>query len=402
MKRFVVVENPPKSRAVPAFRPVVFTRGRARRNVMPMTATTALNPRSGLRIGSAAWLEKAGSYKSRTKARIKRAKNAWKFKKITKKKSAGVPRASRRRGNANRGGSKMATAKQRAAQRKFVARFAGKKSRKKRGRRARQNKRGRPLSGRSYRPTLPKGPLRVIVKTVKRKYKKSLSRASRAGKKAAKKRRKTAARRGRARAKKNPVYTVFNNGRRRGKRLSASRARAMSMKRWHGKRKSTRRRRSRRNFGGGIISAFKSALSMRTAKSGLAVLAGAVVATGAPSLFGSWNSGYAGIGLSILTAAAAAVAAGKFAPAYATEVASGGIVVVGLRLVAQFLPKALSWQSAVSGVQAGFLLPARNASARSGVGGYLPPPPGAVSLVGRGRVSGFARAAGEGFKSPRI
>jgi hypothetical protein len=90
------------------------------------------------------------------------------------------------------------------------------------------------------------------------------------------------------------------------------------------------------------------------------------------------------------------------APAFLTEVASGGIVVVGLRLVAQFLPKALSWQSAVSGVQAGFLLPARNASARSGVGGYLPPPPGAVSLVGRGRVSGFARAAGEGFKSPRI
>jgi len=282
MKRFVVVENPPKSRAVPAFRPVVFTRGKARRNfapsqvttalnrpgrrkarrnVIPALATTALNPRSRRpRLGPVA---------SALRSALGRRK------KITKRKLAGGPRVkNRRRGNANAGGSKMATAKQRAAQRKFIARFAGKKSRKKKGRRARQNKRGRPLSGRSYRPTLPKGPLRVIVKTVKRKYKKSLSRASKAGRKAAKKRRKSATRRPRSRAKKNPVYTVFNNGRRRGKRLSASRARAMSMKRWHGKRKSTRRR-ARRNFGGGIISAFKSALSMRTAKSGLAVLANA-------------------------------------------------------------------------------------------------------------------------------
>lgn len=392
MKRFVVVENPPKSRAVPAFRPVVFTSGRARRNVMPMAVTTALNRPS--------WKKARRNVMpmAATTALNPRGK---KRKKFTRKKLAGGPRVkNRRRGNANAGGSKMATAKQRAAQRKFVARFAGKKSRKKKGRRARQNKRGRPLSGRSYRPTLPKGPLRVIVKTVKAKYRKATGRASVAGRKAAKKRRKAATRRPRSRASKNPVYTVFNNGRRRGRKLSASRARAMSMKRWHGG--GRKRRRARRNFGGGIISAFKSALSMRTAKSGLAVLVGAVVATGAPSLFGSYNQGWMGIGLSILTAAGAAAAATMVAPAFLTEVASGGIVVVGLRLVAQFLPKALSWQSAVSGVQAGFLLPARNGSGRSGVGGYLPPPPGAVSLVGRGRVSGFARAAGEGFKSPRI
>lgn len=290
----------------------------------------------------------------------------------------------------------MASAKQRRARASFVRKFAGKKSH--RRRKASRNRRGRPLSGRTYRPTLPKGPLKVIVSTVRRKYEKAKRRAGKAKRKGAKRK---ASRKGnrRSRASKNPVYTAFNRGGRRKRRLSSNRARAMSMKRWH---RNKGKRRARRNFGGGILASLKSALSMTTAKAGLAVLAGAVVATGAPSLFGTWNQGWTGIGLSILTAAGAAVAAKYVAPGFMTEIASGGIVVVGLRLVAQFLPKALSWQSAVSGVQAGFLLPAGNRSGRAGVGGYLPPPPGAISLVGRGRVSGFARAAGEGFKSPRI
>ncbi len=471
MKRFVVVENPPKSRrSVPAFRPVVFTRGAGtrgsgvRRNVMPMAATTSLNG-SGLRIGNdfrsrtrkrkgpVGWSRKSGRLTARQASRLshgkclasgvrgakcrtrstkrslrrstrdrrraggirgrevqahKRALTGYggsmgsfqtnprrgRRRKFKRKSASGSRARNRRRGNANAGGSRMATTRKRT-RRAFVAK---RNSRKSKGRRVRRNKRGRPLSGRSYRPTLSKGPLRVIVKQVKAKYKKATSRKRR---KTTKGRRKGGSRK-RSRAKRNPVYTVFN-GRKRGRKLSAGRARAMSMKRWHGKGRKNKggRRRARRNFGGGIVSALKSALSVKTAKSGLAVLVGAIVATGAPSLFGTWNSGWAGIGLSILTAAGAAAAATFVAPAFLTEVASGGIVVVGLRLVAQFVPKALSWQSALKGTAAGFLIPA-NGSGRSGVGGYLPPPPGAVSLVGRGRVSGFARAAGEGFKSPRI
>lgn len=486
MKRFVVVENPPRgargARGIPAFRPVVFSRKRgarnsvsystsslpattalnrprkrSRRNVLPIAPTTALNrPRL-----SRSQIEKLGYRQCLTASAGRRFKSAPRCRtKVAKKISAAAKKSQRlanlmkarqaqadkraltgygdamgaiqtnsgrrrvrvvpifsvnsrsrkrsgvssRRGHPRKhGGRKMATAKQLAARRLFAKRAKSGVWKKRTRRKARRNTRGVPFSGKRYRPSLPRsGGIKVVVKAVRRKYRKALrkSRAHRA-------RAGIARPKNRRKAKKNPVYTVFNPRRKRRKarrnrrRLSSGRARSLAMRRWHSSKGRRRgRRRARRNFGGGILASLKSALSLGTVKAGLAVLAGAVVATGAPSLLASWNTGWTGMGLSVLAAAGAAVAAKFFAPALFTEVASGGIVVVGLRLVAQFMPRALSW-----GTMSGFLLPATNQSGRSGVGrvaGYLPPPPGAVSLVGRGRVSGFARAAGEGFKSPRI
>jgi hypothetical protein len=271
----------------------------------------------------------------------------------------------------------MATAKQLAARRLFAARARAGKFKKNGGKRrkTRRNRRGAPLSGGVYRPSLPKGPLSRVVRVVKKKYKTFSKKVLR---RAAPKKRKA---RKNGRARRNAIYTLYNKPKRRKSRrarsnyaqfvpttlfnrggrkkrrkarkngrLSSSRARAMAKARWSGKRKRSSRkgRRARRNFGGSFMAKLKSSFSMETAKSGLAVLAGAVAATGAPSLLGSWNDGYLGLGLTIAAAGLAGVAAAYLAPKYVTEVASGGIVVVGLKLAMQFAPKALVW-SAVTG-----------------------------------------------------
>lgn len=278
----------------------------------------------------------------------------------------------------------MATAAQRAWRKKFAKLYGGKKSSRKR-RKAHRNKRGTPLSGKIYRPSLSrKGGLRSMKRRLGKQYKKAIRKAASIA------RRKSSGRR--RKAANNPVYTVFNR-RRRKSGMSSRKARSMAMKRWHGK-----RRRAHRNPD--ILGGLKRAASMDTVQQGLAVLAGAVVATGAPSLLPTWNQGWSGLFLSLAAAGVAGVAASFLAPRFLTPIAAGGVVVVGLRLVAQFAPRALVWAAPGAGAQAGFLLPATRA--RSGIGGYLNPPPGAISLAGKGRVSGFARAAGEGFRSPRV
>lgn len=284
----------------------------------------------------------------------------------------------------------MATAKQRAyiaffkAKRKagWTARSIGAAWRKSHGgSKARRNKSGRPLSGRKFRPALPKGPLSAVVTGAERSFR----RASAAVVKRVKRRK------GKKSYKKNSSH------------LSSARARSMAKRRW--KKGGSKKKRYSRNVGGmsirSIFSKFKSALTAKTAKAGLAVLAGAIAATGAPSLIPSWNVGWYGVGLSILAAAFAGVAATFVSPALLTDVASGGVVIVGLRLVGQFMPRLLRWsQNGVMAGMSGFLPPPRRGVALPGgaVAGYLPAP---AAIAGKGRL-GFARAAGESFKRSRI
>lgn len=257
-------------------------------------------------------------------------------------------------------------------------------------RRARRNKRGVPLSGKRFRPSLPahRGP-GVAAKVAKRKYVRAHARLM-ASMPTRRKRRK--GRKGR-KARRNSGFSM-------NRPFTRRTARAAARKRWRGSRRVARRRGRRkgfRNTGRGIISAVKSIftrpISSATVKLGLGVLAGAVVATGAPSLLPAWNSGWAGLALSVLTAGAAAAVAARVAPSFAASVAAGGLVVVGLRLVGQFAPRALRWNG---GAVAGYL------PAPGRVAGYLPTPGGRrlAGLGGGGR--SMVRAGGESFRSPKF
>ncbi len=345
-------------------------RRKVRRNVASMPMYAAFNRRHARRNVASIPVNTSFNRPKRKRSRLRSLFTS----RISRSRVGPRIKSSRGR-SAKNGGRTMATAKQLAARRLFAARArAGsfKKNGRKGRRKARRNQNGAPLSGGVYRPSLPKGPLSLIVRKVKKKYKsfskKVLARAT-PKKRKAKKVRKN------GRARRNAIYTLYNKPRKRrarrnyaqfvpttlfnrprkrkarkNGRLSSRRARAMAKARWSGKRKRSSRkgRRARRNFGGGLMAKLKSSFSMDTAKSGLAVLAGAIAATGAPSLLGSWNDGYLGLGLTIAAAGLAGVAAAYLAPKYVTEVASGGIVVVGLKLAMQFAPKALVW-SAVTG-----------------------------------------------------
>lgn len=492
MKRFVVVENPPKgrgARSVPAFRPVVFSPVSRNKGKLTKKQIENLPYRSCISVAGSRRFKKAprcrtmkqrkqisASGKARRLAGLAKARAVMAGKRVLtgygsstgsfqtnrrgrrnatffpttllnrggkKRKKArhnatffpsallntgrsrlrsifiaksrrksGSSTKSRRGGSANTGGRKMATAKQKAWRAEFARRARtgtlnrGRKHKK--NRRTSRNKQGKALSGKVYRPSLPAR--RKVMKVI-RKFRSSWKKAHK--RRPAKKARKN-------RARRNPVYTVYNRprkarknrcGRKNTGRLTSARARAMSMRRWHkksGKRKKGRKngRRARRNFGGGFVAKLKEAFNLATVTSGLAVLAGAVVATGAPSLLGSWNSGWTGIGLSIAAAGLAGVLATYVAPKYLTEVASGGIVVVGLRLVSQFVPSALMWSSATGGA----LIGKGKTAGYYGVGrgtasGFLPPARGMGAIttrLNRGSVSGLigggAHAAGEGFR----
>lgn len=154
---------------------------------------------------------------------------------------------------------------------------------------------------------------------------------------------------------------------------------------------------------------FSQAVSVDTAKVGLAVLGGAAVATGAPTLAGSWNQGWLGLGLSLVSAAIAGVATAAVAPALAAHVAAGGITVVGLRLVAQFVPRALHWAAPKAAAVAGFVeAPRTTMTARpASVAGYVSAPPAPARVAGylppaavSGRLSGHG--AREEFKTKRF
>jgi hypothetical protein len=189
----------------------------------------------------------------------------------------------------------------------------------------------------------------------------------------------------------------------RKKRRKGGKARSNAMVRWYGKARKNRRRVSRNPFGfkipsvGGVIGKLKEIVSLKTIKEGLAVLAGAVIASGAPSLLpSSWNTGYWGLGLSILAAGLGAVAVAMFAPQFLVPIAAGGLVAVGLRLVGTFAPRAMNWGSPSA------LAPATKA-------GYLNYSPGMSGFLQSSRVGGFLAprlqglsGSAEGFKVRKV
>lgn len=454
MKRYVVVENPKHagSRHVPAMRPVTLPEGASSNNVrgrseamkvVPIypgvstalnrgkkkkkgsrnVITTALNRKGGKRskgnvttafnavttaLGAVTTaLNRRSSVKRNT---ITTALNRRKSKRVASASSRSRGRTAKAKGGRK---SMATTAKQRAYRAFFKSRRKAGQSAKQIGaawrkghKSTRRNKSGRPLSGARFRPSLPKGPESAVTTRASVSYRKSAAiRAKQAARSAAAKGQKSSKKK--KKAKKNAFYTMYNRKKgRKGKGLSSSRARAMARKRWHGNR--GHKKNFRRNVGlSGLLANFKSVASLKTVQEGLAVLAGAVVATGAPSLLPTWNVGWMGVGLSLLTAALGAAVASMFMPALAVPIAAGGVVVVGLRLVAQFAPRALRW----SAPMAGFLEPYGGPGSVTGVGnlrGYLEPPPGARSVasphramagLGRlGRLGGGMRAGGESFK----
>jgi len=266
---------------------------------------------------------------------------------------------------------------------------ASKSFRSKGGKAAGRNPRGVPLSSKTgkYRPTVPKGPLKTVVRAVKRQYKKALTKASKIGRRKATKARRPspAARRPRPRPRPRPVTTAVQ-------------VRDRAYERWHAPEPRPRRHKKRAGSNPGFVDSVTGAVlrpvSRETLKQGAGVLAGAIVATGAPTLLPGWNAGYMGIGLSLLGAGLASAAAGFVLPELAASVAAGGVVVVGLRLVAQFVPRALRWAAPPP--------PAGTAGYRvrhGGVAGYLPAP--ASRPAARG-LPALVMRPNESFRSPRI
>lgn len=266
-------------------------------------------------------------------------------------------------------------------------RKAGRKS-------ARRNKKGIPLTGSHFRPKLPtSGGVVVVQQAAGESFKKARARRSYIkGAQTRRKKRRAAKASGKKRRK---------GGRKKASKNTAVRTRA---RRRYGK----HRRRASRNFGGGFLGTLKSIvmrpLTKDTLKLAGGVLAGAIVATGAPSLLPSWNVGWMGLGLSVLAAGGAAALAQRFAPASAGAVAAGGIVVVGLRLIGQFFPTALRWSA--SPVVAGFSRPGGGLA----LGGFQRPGGGNVlaglgasarTLTGGGN-RGLVSAGREVFRARRF
>jgi len=253
------------------------------------------------------------------------------------------------------------------------------------GKAAGRNPRGVPLSSKTgkYRPSVPKGPLKTVVRAVKKQYKRAITKASKIGRRKATKARRPSP------AARRPV---------RRPAATAARARDRAVARWRAPEPRARRYKKRASSNPGIVDTVTGAVfrpvSKETLKQGAGVLAGAIVATGAPTLLPGWNVGYMGIGLSLLGAGLASAAAGFVLPGLAASVAAGGVVVVGLRLVAQFVPRALRWAAPP--------LPAGTAGYRGrhgGVAGYLPDP--AARPTARGLPALIMRP-NESFRSPRI
>lgn len=248
------------------------------------------------------------------------------------------------------------------------------------GRKARRG-RGFPLTGKSFRPHLPKGPNSAVAAAASRSFKASVAEAVMRG----------------IMKKKTGQKLVSTN---RGK-LSSGKARAMALRRWADANPITtfynsegrKKKRARRNFGfSSVIDRIKGALKLDSAKPVGATLFGAIVAAGAPSLLPSLNTGWSGVGLSFVSALLAAGVVGAIKPDLTLNVLTGGTTVIGLRLAAQFVPKALNWGSAVAG-----FLPVNVAR----VSGYLPAPPGARSVSGRPLqgMGALMKAGGENFRS---
>lgn len=254
--------------------------------------------------------------------------------------------------------------------------------------RASRNKQGVPLSGvvkkgknagkRRWRPSLPTRPFPAMVTSLRGKYYGTKKR-------------------------KGVKHLLGASTNPKHKKSKKSRARANATKRYFDNppKKHGKKRRAHRNpFGipglGGIMAKVKEIVSLKTLKEGAAVLVGAVVASGAPSLLPSWNTGYMGLGLSIVAAGIGAIVAAMFAPQFLVPVAAGGLVIVGLKLVGSFAPKALNWSGALSGFL-GASPSARYASRLSGflgpsrrLGGFLPP-----------KLAGL-HGAREQFRAPKI
>lgn len=249
------------------------------------------------------------------------------------------------------------------------------------------NPRGVPLSSKTgkYRPSVPKGPMKKVVGAVKKQYKKALAKASKIGRK---------------KATKPTTKRRASPPRRRVDTASGARERAYQA--WHAPEPRPRRRKKKAHGNPGFVDSVTSAVfrpvSKDTLKQGAGVLAGAIVAPGAPTLLPAWNMGYMGIGLSLLGAGLASAAAGAVMPDLAASVAAGGVVVVGLRLVAQFVPRALRWAAPPPAATAG-LAGRRHAAiagwyaSQSPQTRMLPAPRSLPSLVARPT---------ESFRSPRI
>lgn len=346
-----------------------------------------------------------------------------------------VSSASRSRGRSatTNGGRSMATSLQRDFRAFFARHRKAGKSAKAIGAawrssgHARRNPRGKVLSGPVFRPSLPaRRGVKAVRKAAGRKYKAAIKRRMKSIRPKSKKRKKRSklARMhssimGRKRkAGKNPMYTVFNN--RRSKKRKKSKARSRATRRYrnapmnnapynNNRKRSRKGRRWSRNFSiAGIKSRFMNVASKQTLMQGLAVLAGAVAAQGAPSLVpGRWNpSQWTGIAWSLLSAAGAAVIAAYIAPQYLIQIASGGVVVVGLRLIQTYQPKALDWKAGVQagflgrGRVGGFLDNARQAHSPHALQGFAYPPHGTAAFALRGPAAGMGLmgAARETFR----
>lgn len=473
MKRYIVAENPQHkgARRLPKFRPIIAPNVRGRRNPHIVTRPGTLKIDASFRGRPAQSFRAATAYASRhggdvwfspRKTIQKKGENLrpgrygmWRTpplkdsRKKAKKHTKSKPRAARSESRAlvaikhelaavrrqlakparvapatrsprgktakGKGGRSMASQAQKSYRAFFKARRKAGMTAKAIGAEWRRshghhNPRGVPLSGEhGFRPSLPKGPARAVVASAKKKWEAALKRAASHGRKVAGK--KKSSKKG-VKAHGNPFYTVFNRPKHKKSKsrgISAHRARSMAMKRWYGH---SSRGHCNPFSVSGVIDNAKKAVSKDTLVVGLATLVGAVAATGGPTFIPSWNVGWYGVGLSIAAAALAGVGAAMIAPKYLTPVAAGGVVVVGLRLVGQFMPRALGLPAPVPAVSpagvSGFMLNNAASRGRTGVGGYLTPPPGAVSmrklggLGASGSARAMVRAGNEGFKSPKI
>lgn len=269
----------------------------------------------------------------------------------------------------------MASAKQIAWRRKFAAMSRAGTLRK--GRKYRDNPRGRPLSGKSgtYRPRLPRR-----TKSVGRAASRHFARA--------RKIHMAQIRRGHPIRKKswakNPGMS-YNRTRR------SHKARSHAAKRYH--RASMRSRRGHRlgHWNPGILQSIKSAspFSMSKGKQIAAGLGGAIAVVTIPrflpsmvtSMFGS----YGPLVGQLLALTAGGFLASKFAPNLATAVMTGGGTIVAWNLAAHFVPSVLSIGAPAgvpaAGQIAGFLPLPQGAR----LAGFLPTPQGS-RLAGMSRL----------------
>lgn len=444
MIRYNVFEtNPPKRRSASSFfarsrraRPILRRPG-LRRVVRPHRAKRRAAPQSrALQTLSS----QIASLRRSIAARPKKRRHT---KRKSHKKSHRRPVKHKNRGRSAKtnGGRKMATAKQMAARRLFAKRAkSGAFARKRSG--VRRNKRGVPLSGKRYRPSISKKIVRRgrkavsravashFTKIVKRKRRKHAKRRKASGARhwkrawaiATPKRRKRRKARKHRVARKNP-YRVHRRPRRTRKyrRAYTNRAARRAVKhRWSPKRRKHRSSRRHKGFGfrrnpgilGGIKQALMAPFSKATLKLGAGVLIGACFAVGAPTLLplsittslGYWG----GLLASVFAAGIGGALAAKFAPAYAGAIVSGGIVVTGLRLISANAPMLLKWgggdRVGVAGFlaartprMAGFLPPA---GVRP-VSGFLPPPQASPRLSGIAQGGNRWASGGEAFKRAR-